>query len=489
MVPVPPSLRYDLSRRNFDFNNVDSPGSGNCLMINRERARRALAVTLFVFLVLTASFGQALFKTRARPQERSRANSDTAEAPEARVPKHGFAEGAESSANSNSTGQQGRRNIGVFFDKLRAGAPVTIAYMGGAITAGAGASAPEKTSFRALVTEWIRKHYPKSEITELNAAINSTGVSGGSIYGALRARRDVIAYKPDVIFVEFAVNDTNENEIPAKKGIEGLLRQLLVVSQPPEVVMLHATIAQRGVHAEWHDAIAAHYQVPSINMQDQVWAMIDGGKIKLSEFWPSASRPVTSWKDTPPPSDAGHKVYADIITSFLTEQEKLKPTPIPRNLPPPLVSDEMNYGEFKAIVEIKPQRGATKEAGRERVANWRTEPSNDRALPSELLVSDRGGAQVEYYFDGGVIGVSYRTGPDGGIIECLIDGKPAPPPLGRIDTYSRAPQLGARITTSGLGPGEHKLTIRVLGEKNQKSSGNIVRLGYLLIGGTRPEKL
>jgi len=29
----------------------------------------------------------------------------------------------------------------------------------------------------------------------------------------------------------------------------------------------------------------------------------------------------------------------------------------------------------------------------------------------------------------------------------------------------------------------------VLGEKNAKSSGNTVRLGYLLIGGTRPEKL
>jgi lysophospholipase L1-like esterase len=462
-------------------------------MINQERSRRALALTLFVFLVLTASFGQALFKTGARPQERSRANSNLAEAPAPRISGRRFVERAEASANYNSTLQGGRRNIGAFFDKLRAGAPVTIAYMGGAITAGAGASSPEKTSYRALVTDWLRKRYPKSEITELNASINNTGASGGSLYGALRARRDVIAYKPDIVFVEFAVNDTNENEIPVKKGVEGLLRQLLVVSQPPEVVMLYGTIAQRGIHAEWHDTIATHYQVPSINMQDRVWAMIDGGKIKLAEFWPGASHPTTSgappWKDIAPPSDAGHKLYADFITSYLAEQEKLKATPILRNLPPPLVSDEMNYGEFKAIVEIKPQRVASKESGRERVANWRTEASNDRALPSELLVSDRAGAQVEYYFDGAVIGVSYRTGPDGGIIECLIDGKPAPPPLGHIDTFSRTPQLGARITTSGLGPGEHKLTIRVLGEKNSKSSGSNVRLGYLLIGGTRPEKL
>jgi len=188
-------------------------------MINRARVRRAFDLTLFVFLVLTFSFGQALFKTR---QEPARANSNAAQ--QAETPA---LPGVE---------QQARRNIGAFFDKLRAGAPVTIAYLGGSITAGAGAGAPEKTSYRALVTEWLRKHYPKSEVTELNAAINNTGASGGSLYGALRARRDVIAYKPDMVFVEFAVNDSNENEIPVKKAVEGLLRQLLVVAQPPEVV-------------------------------------------------------------------------------------------------------------------------------------------------------------------------------------------------------------------------------------------------------------
>jgi len=445
-------------------------------MINRARARRAFDVTLFVFLVLTSSFGHGVFKTR---REGARANSRIVAQSETPV--------------SPGIDQQSRRNIGAFFDKLRAGVPVTVAYLGGAITAGAGASVPEKTSFRALITDWLRKRYPGSEITELNAAINNTGASGGSLYGALRARRDLIAYKPDLVFVEFAVNDTSENEIPVKKAVEGLLRQLLVVAQPPEVAMLYATIAQRGVHTEWHDAIASHYQVPSVNLQDQVWAMIDSGKIKLAEFWPGVSHASASLRDSAPPSDAGHKLYADFIISFLTEQENLKATPILRNLPPPLVSDEMNYGEFKAIVEIKPQRGLIRENGRdgarERGANWRVEPSTDRALPSELLVSDRAGAQVEYYFDGAVIGVSYRSGPDGGIFECLIDGKPAPPPLSHIDTYSRTPQLGARITTGGLSPGEHKLTIRALGEKNPKSSGAIIRLGYLLIGGTRPEKL
>lgn len=437
-------------------------------MTNRARARRAFDVTLLALLILTFSYDQTPFKTRAQPGQKL--DQTPGQQPAPRLVSLSVEEE-----------QPARRNIGLLFDKLRAGAPVTIAYLGGPITAGAGASNPEKSSYRALVTDWFRRNFPKSEITELNASINSAGTAGSSLYGALRARRDLIAYKPDLVFVEFAVNDVNEDETAARKATEGLLRQLLIVAQPPEVVMLYATNAKRSVRAEWSDTIAAHYRVPSLNLQNRLWAMIDEeGRIKPADIWPLAAR-----KDGVTPSDAGHKLYADFIISFLSEQRQLKSSPITRNLPHPLISDEMNYGEFKAIVEIKPERGAAKEHS----ASWRIESNNDRALPTGLLVSDKAGAQIEYYFEGAVIGVSYRTGPDGGIIECLIDGKPAPAPLARIDCYSRTPQLGARVIAGGLGPGEHKLTIRVLGEKNAKSSGNNARLGYLLIGGTRPEKL
>ncbi len=356
-----------------------------------------------------------------------------------------------------------RRNIGNFFDKLRAGKAVTIAYLGGSITSGVGASAPEKSSYRALMTDWLRKRYPKSEITEINAAVGGAG----SLYGTLRARRDVIAYKPDLVFVEFAVNDANEDESSVKKAIEGLLRQLLVVPQPPEVIMLYATTAKRNVRNEWHETIAAYYQVPSINLQDQAWALIDSGKIKPSEFW----------RDGVHPTDAGHNIYAELITDFLIEQERLKATPIARTLPSPMVSDEMNYGEFKAMAEIKHD------------ASWRSESSNERTLPTALLSSDKTGAQIEYYFEGTVVGLSYRMGPDCGIFEVLIDGKPAPSPLAKVDGYDGSHHIGTRVIAGGLGPGEHKLTIRVTGEKNARSSGNNVRLGYLLVGGTRPERL
>ncbi|MCI0665841.1 MAG: SGNH/GDSL hydrolase family protein [Acidobacteria bacterium] len=356
-----------------------------------------------------------------------------------------------------------KRNIGLFFDKLRANKPVTVAYLGGSVIAGAGASNPEKSSCRALINSWLRSHYPRNIISEINAAIPGTG----SLYGALRARRDLIAFKPDLVFIEFALNDAGEDETAVKKAMEGLIRQLLVVPQPPEIVLLYATNAKRNIRTELQEYIAAHYQIPSIDLQTKTWAQIDSGKISASSFW----------KDGMHPTDAGHKIYGEIITAFLTEQENLPPTALVRNLSAPLLSDEMNYGEFKAFAEIKHD------------ATWRNESSNDRTLPAALLSTDKSGAQLEYYFEGTVIGISFRMGPDCGTIEVLIDGKPAPPPLARVDCHDSNHHIGTRIIAGGLSLGEHKLTIRVLGEKNPKSSGNNVRLGYLLIGGARPERL
>lgn len=361
---------------------------------------------------------------------------------------------------------ESRRNIGIFFDKLRAGKTVTVAFMGGAEMNGVGAGNPEKHSYRALICEYLRKKFPRAKIIEINASVPNTG----TLYAAMRARRDVLAFKPDLVFLDFTVADVidlNSEESSVRKGVEGLVRQLLIVPQPPEVVMLYSTVETMDLYHGSHDDIADHYSIPTINLQNELKKMVDDGKVSKSEIW----------KDSTTPNDAGHKLFAGIIADFLFAQSQLKPDPIVRHLPLYAVSDEMNYGEFKAAVEIKHN------------GTWHLEPVNDRTLPSTLLVSDKVGTQIEYYFEGTVIGLSFRMGPDCGMFEVLIDGKRADAPLGIIDAYHSTHIIGTRILAGGLGVGEHKLTIRILPDKNAKSLGRRVRLGYVLIGGARPERL
>jgi sialidase-1 len=356
-----------------------------------------------------------------------------------------------------------RRNIGLFFDKLRAGKQITVAYIGGSITAGVGASEAHKTSYRALVNHWLRTRFPTSKITELNSSVSGTG----SIYAAIRARRDVVEYKPDLVFLEFAVSDSSEKEEAVKKSIEGIVRQLLAVSQPPEIVMLYATNAERKACVDWHESIAAYYHLPAINLQDLTWKHLEANNQPFSAVS----------KDGLHPNDEGHRFYAHQITEYLAEQEKASASAPVKVLPMPLLSDEMTYGELKAFAEL-PYSAA-----------WKTEATQDKTLPAALLSSDKASAEIHATFEGTVVGLTFKMGPDAGIIECLIDGKPAPEPLRQIDGYHKDTHIGTRILAGGLSLGEHKLTIRVKGEKNAKSSGTWVRLGAFLLGGARPEKL
>lgn len=355
-----------------------------------------------------------------------------------------------------------RRNVGRVLDKLRAGKAVTVAYLGGSITAGSGASDPSKTSYRALVTDWLRARYPRAKVTEINASVANTG----SLYASMRTRRDVIAHKPDLVFIEFAAFDAMEREDVARRAVEGVVRQLLTVSQPPEIVFLYSANPARSVRVEWHDAVAGYYRLPSIDLQAQTGLLIDGGKLATGSMWSGANL-----------SDEGHRTYARLVTEFLLDQERQPATEIVKSIPPPFLSDELTYGELIPTAQLKHDLA------------WRNEAQGERALPSNLLVGDRPGSQFETVFEGTVAGLTFRAGPDGGTVECSIDGRPAPAPLDRIDTYNATPQIAARIIAGGLGPGEHRLTVRIIGDKNPKSTGSLVRLGYLLVGGQRPERL
>lgn len=352
-----------------------------------------------------------------------------------------------------------RRNIGLFFDKVRSGKTLSIAYLGGSVSQGIGASDINKTSYRALVNTWLKNHFPQSKFNEINASAAGTN----SLYAAIRVRRDVVEQKPDLVFLEFAASDAEENSDAVERSVEGIIRQLLAVSQPPEIVMVYAPNAKNKATISSHEKIANYYHLPALNLVET----LDSQSVNSASLS----------KDGINLNDEGHKFIADKIIQFLAAEESAKASPPVRVLPGHYLSDEMTYGELKPFAEIS--HGQL----------WHNEPSIEKTLPSSLLVSDKANQEISISFEGTVVGLSFRSGPDSGMVECLIDGKPAPDPLKQIDLYSKEPTIGTRIIAGGLSYGEHKLTIRIKAEKNPKSTGMIVRLGAFLLGGSRPERL
>ena len=84
------------------------------------------------------------------------------------------------------------------------GKHVTIGFLGGSITQGSLASKQENC-YAALVYKWWSKQFP--DVSYINAGIGGTT----SQFGVARVEEDLLRFNPDLIFVEFSVNDENSS--------------------------------------------------------------------------------------------------------------------------------------------------------------------------------------------------------------------------------------------------------------------------------------
>ena len=88
--------------------------------------------------------------------------------------------------------------------RAKAGEQITIGTIGGSITQGTAASTTdERYANRAL--EWWTKAFPQAQLDFVNAGIGATD----SYIGVHRVDADLLSKKPDVVIVEFSVNDTD----------------------------------------------------------------------------------------------------------------------------------------------------------------------------------------------------------------------------------------------------------------------------------------
>ena len=111
------------------------------------------------------------------------------------------------------------------------GEKLCVAFIGGSITEGYSSTSHDKCYAKRIHDWWVRT-FPDSGISYLNAGIGGTG----SDYGCARVERDVLSHKPDVVFVDFTVNDPADDHYI--ETYEGLIRHLLLSPSQPAVVLL-----------------------------------------------------------------------------------------------------------------------------------------------------------------------------------------------------------------------------------------------------------
>ncbi|MCQ2506524.1 MAG: SGNH/GDSL hydrolase family protein [Lachnospiraceae bacterium] len=223
-------------------------------------------------------------------------------------------------------------------DAAKEGAETTVLFLGGSVTEGSNASERTPKGYQkgyAYITfEYLRDTYgfgDGSNFKYVNAGISGTS----SALGMNRVEDDVLSFKPDIIFIEFAVN--NDSRITYdNKTYESLIRRCLNAEGEPAVVLLFSAATYAGGTQAVMEKIGAFYDLTMISMHNALKTPQNKKAIEWSDFS----------KDSVHPQQAGHYLYAKAICKTLKhayEENTSKSYNIPEN-----VSKE-GYGDYENL--------------------------------------------------------------------------------------------------------------------------------------------
>ncbi|MBN2351117.1 MAG: SGNH/GDSL hydrolase family protein [Spirochaetales bacterium] len=198
-----------------------------------------------------------------------------------------------------STGNNVRLKAAI--DRAKAGKDVNIAFIGGSITEGTGAAGYAK-SFAPLVGEAFKTLYG-------NGAVLNAGMAGTpSSLGAIRYRRDIVqrldGANPDVVFIEFAVNDGDDKTSGA--AYESMVRDILAAKNKPAVVLLFCVFRTQWNMQDRYIPVGQAYGLPMISIKDAVVPELRSKAIPANEFF----------ADEYHPTSYGHRIMADCIMNL-----------------------------------------------------------------------------------------------------------------------------------------------------------------------------
>ena len=185
-------------------------------------------------------------------------------------------------------------------EKAKKGESITVATIGGSITQGTAAS-NQNNCYASRFFSWWQEKFPECEVNTVNAGIGGTD----SYLGVHRADEQLLSYDPDVVVIEFSVNDTDKTM--NKYSYDSLVRKVLSAENEPAVILLFTTQEDGTSLQDVHREIGAAYDLPMISYREAVYPEVAAGTI--------------NWKDISPdnihPNDIGHGIIGQLLSRYL----------------------------------------------------------------------------------------------------------------------------------------------------------------------------
>ena len=304
-----------------------------------------------------------------------------------------------------------------FFEKAARSDSLTVAYLGGSITA--------QNGWRKYSFDWFKDRFPKVIFSEINAAIGGTG----SDFGAFRLHEHVLKFNPDLVFIEFAVNDDNAPEERITRSMEGIVRQIWQTDANIDICFIY-TIEESFIGSEQNgglptskstmEKIADHYKIPSINFGKEVCRLLKNGQLIFKNESGSKIQngvKVFSRDGVHPYPETGHMVYHEVIKrSFEKIVRSTSPKIEEHNLP---ISLDISHFSNTQMIDFNE---ANLSNGWE-ILNIKDQPEFKKfgKYFNQVGKADRN-ETLTFRFKGKAFGIYDIKGPDTGRIIVEIDG-------------------------------------------------------------------
>lgn len=211
-----------------------------------------------------------------------------------------------------------------FVRRAEAGEDVTVAFLGGSITQGAGAVPLQENCYAHQTWDGLRSRYGEN-VHYIKAGVGGTP----SETGLMRYDRDITrdgTVLPDLVVIEFAVNDAGDET----EGVfyESLVRHILNQPNCPALILLFAVFADDWNLKRRLAPIGYRHQVPMVDILEAV----------VPQFTNPAKRVITKrqyFYDVYHPSNLGHRIMADGLLYMIDRLANQQPEEEPMGFIPP----------------------------------------------------------------------------------------------------------------------------------------------------------
>ncbi len=348
------------------------------------------------------------------------------------------------------------------------GAALKVAYLGGSITAQPG--------WRVKSLELLQRTYPEVKFSEINAALGGTG----SDLGVFRVEPEVLVLQPDLLFVEFAVNDGGTAPEQIIRSMEGIVRKtwsalpecdicfVYTVTEALVAPMLEGNFPRAASAME---GVADHYGIPSIHMGMEVARLAKENALVWKAKLPANDEEKTALEGklvfaadgVHPHVETGHALYLQAIERSLPEIRSKSGNPAAHSLPLPLAADHYQ------MARMVPASEATLSSGFKaldsaidplakrfpRLKSWQT-----AAQPGDTL---------SFQFKGTRAAIYQIIGPDVGKVTVTLDNQ-LPRTVTLFDSYCTYHRLGTLVIGTELSDTLHTVKIEVSSEQPDKGA-------------------